>query len=361
MFNEPLDSGKAGLVASYKISDGIGVPLNAIAIAPSFDQVELQLSSALSRNKIYTITVTPITDCVGNEIGNKNTAKTGLAEIAVASDMVINEILFNPTSTGTDFVEIYNRSNKIIDLSQIFIAGRNSSGVIGGKSALSDERSLMFPQDFLVITENTAKVKANYITQNPDAFVEVNMPSFNDDKGNVVILNALDEITDELTYNENWHFKLIEKREGVSLERIDYNAPTQQQDNWHSAATSAGYATPTYKNSQYRINDGVKGVVKLSPEIFSPDNDGQDDFATLDYEFPEAGYVANITIFDANGRKVRSLQRNALCGTKGSFRWDGLGEKNQPLSIGVYIAFTEVFNLKGNVKQFKQAIVLARR
>jgi len=50
-----------------------------------------------------------------------------------------------------------------------------------------------------------------------------------------------------------------------------------------------------------------------------------------------------------------------LCGTQGNFRWDGLGENSQRLAVGVYIVFTEVFNLKGNKKQFKEAIVLARR
>jgi len=109
------------------------------------------------------------------------------------------------------------------------------------------------------------------------------------------------------------------------------------------------------------MNDGVKGDIKLSPEIVSPDNDGQDDFATLEYNFPEPGYVATITIFDAVGRPVRYLQRNALCGTKGSFKWDGLGEKNQSLVIGVYIVYTTIFNLQGKTKQFKIPLVLARR
>ena len=99
----------------------------------------------------------------------------------------------------------------------------------------------------------------------------------------------------------------------------------------------------------------------MSPEIVSPDNDGQNDFATIDYNFPEPGYVASITIFDATGRRVRYLQRNALCGTTGSFRWDGLGEKNQALAIGVYIVYTEVFNLEGKTKKFRNVIVLARR
>ena len=81
----------------------------------------------------------------------------------------------------------------------------------------------------------------------------------------------------------------------------------------------------------------------------------------MEYNFPEPGYVANITIFDGSGRLVRNLQRNALCGTKGNYRWDGLGEKSQQLAIGVYVIFMEVFNLKGNKKQFKNTVVLARR
>jgi len=105
----------------------------------------------------------------------------------------------------------------------------------------------------------------------------------------------------------------------------------------------------------------VQGEITVSPEIVSPDNDGQDDFASIDYRFPEAGYVTNITIFDASGRPVRFLQRNALSGTSGSFRWDGLGERNQQLATGVYVVLTEVFNLSGKKKQFKKTIVVARR
>ena len=162
-------------------------------------------------------------------------------------------------------------------------------------------------------------------------------------------------------YDEKWHFKLIDNREGVALERIDYNAPTQQPDNWHSAATNVGYGTPTYKNSQYKINDEIPGEITVTSEIVSPDNDGQDDFATIEYSFPSPGYVANITIFDAAGRVVRYLQRNALCGIKGIYRWDGLGEKNQKLPVGIYIIYTEVFNLDGKKRQFKNTIVMARR
>lgn len=358
IFDEPLSSSAAA--SNFSISDGIGIS-NTAAAAVTSDRIKLQLAAPLLRNKIYTVTANAVSDCAGNAIGNKKTASVGLREVADSLDIVINEILFNPPTNGTDYVEIFNRSRKVIDLKQTYIANRNSSGVISSITQLCNESYLLFPQDFIVITEDPAVVKALYITQNSDAFVTVgSMPSFSDTEGDVIILNAQGRITDELKYSEKWHFKLIDNREGVALERIDYDAATQLQDNWHSAATSVGYGTPTYKNSQYRIND-VKGEVKVLPEIVSPDNDGQDDFATIEYSFPSAGYVANITIFDATGRPVKMLQRNALCGVKGSFRWDGLGDKSQQLATGIYIIFTEIFNLKGKKKAFKNTIVVARR
>jgi hypothetical protein len=361
-FDEPLDSFKATAVNNYMISDGIGIPQNVIAISPLFDEVNLKLNAQLTQNKTYTITVNAVTDCVGNMIGSKNTAMVGLSSVADSFDVVINEILFNPKPNGVDYVEIYNRSSNIINLKQLYIANRNSTGVISSIMQLSTDDYLLFPRDFMVITENPDIVKSQYITLNQDAFVTVaNMPSFSDANGDVILLNMQGNIIDELQYDASWQFPLIDNPEGVALERIDYNAPTQSQNNWHSAATSAGYGTPTYKNSEYRLDQQLQGEINVSPAIFSPDNDGIDDFATIDYSFPEPGYVANITIFDASGKPVRYLQQNALCGIKGNYHWDGLGDKNQKLPIGIYIIFVEVFNLNGTTKQFKNTIVLARR
>lgn len=370
VMNEPLDSSKAAIVSRYNISDGIGVPQQATPISFLFDKVLLRLNSPLLRNKIYTVSVTGITDCAGNSIGNNNAVKVGLYEKLLMYDVIINEILFNPDPASNDYVEIINRSNKIISLRNVYIANRNTSAVISNITQLSTEDYLLFPKEYMVLTQNAALVKTNYVSNNPDAFIELNMPSFNDDEGNVILLNEQGTVLDEIAYKEDWHFKLITEKEGVSLERINYEDTTtdnvqtlhinEQAANWHSAATNVGYGTPTYKNSQYRIDAGLQGTIAVSPEIISPDNDGKDDFATIDFNFPEAGYVANITIFDGLGRPLRYLQRNALCGVKGFFRWDGLGEKSKALPVGIYIIYSEVFNLQGKTKKFKNVIVLAR-
>ena len=186
------------------------------------------------------------------------------------------------------------------------------------------------------------------------------MPSFNDDAGNVILLNEQGIVIDEVKYSAKWHFALISNEEDVALERINPDAASVQS-NFHSAASSVGYGTPTYKNSQNRIDLEVQGSISITPSIVSPDNDGIDDFATIQYSFPEPGYVANITVFDAAGRPVRYLERNALSGVKGYYRWDGLGEKMQKLPVGIYIIYTEIFNLQGKTKKFKNTIVVARR
>jgi hypothetical protein len=361
-FDEPLDSLSAAAAANYQISNGIGSPLSAICIAPLFNTVQLTLSNALQVGTSYTITATNVTDCKGNSIAAFNQTKAGLSSAVAANDLIINEVLFNPTSDGTDYVEIYNRSNKIINLKNILLANRSSTGVIAGMRPLSVVDLAMFPGEYYVLSADEQIVKRQFTATNLSAFLNISsMPSYPDASGTVVLSDNGGLVIDELAYDEKWHFALINNPEGVSLERIDPNAVTQNKDNWHSAAKDVGYGTPSYQNSQFRLDLQVQGDVTATPEVFSPDNDGNDDFVTISYRFPETGYVMSITVFDASGRPVKALQRNAVCSQQGNFRWDGLNDKFQELPLGPYVIFTEVFNLQGKVKRFKKQVVLARR
>lgn len=361
-FDEPLDSAKAAVAGNYNISDGLGSAQHANVIPPVFDMVQLRATVALAKNKVYSIMARNITDCSGNIIGAYNQAKLGRAAVADTFDLVINEILFNPTPDGADYVELYNRSNAIIDLKDSYIATRSSTGVVSAPKQISPLNRVLFPGEYVVVTDDEQAVKKQYLAKAPLAFAMISsMPSLPDDKGDVLILNTQGKILDELSYDAHWHFKLIDNDEGVALERIDYNKPTQDAANWHSAATSAGYGTPGYQNSQFRQDIAVQASISINPVVFSPDNDGFDDFLTISYQFPDPGYVCNISVFDAAGRPVQYVTRNALCSQQGAFRWDGLGQQNNKLPVGVYVVITEVFNLQGKTKRFKQAVTLARR
>ena len=361
LFDEPLDSASAAAALNYSLSNNISIAY-ALPQAPLFNSVILKLSTPLQKRTTYTLTVNNVKDCKGNAIGVYNKAKAGLAEEALSNDIIINEILFNPRPNAYDYVEVYNRNNKIIDANKLYIANRNSSGVLSSIKKLSETSFYIFPDDYIVVTEDAASLQHEYMVQNPqNVLVLSSLPSFPDDKGIVVITNSQGNVVDEVSYSEKWHFGLINDDEGVALERIDPNDSSQKQSNWHSAASTARYGTPAYKNSQYKQSNGVNATIEVSPKVFSPDNDGHDDIATISYRVTEPGYVANITIFDTNGRLVRYFVKNDLLGLKGSWNWDGLNENGQKLSVGSYIIYTEIFNLQGKKKQFKNTVVLVRR
>ena len=361
VFNEPLDSMSGVSLANYILDGAIGLT-SAETLSPSFSRVELKTTVPLEQNKVYAITVNNVTDCKGNEIGAKNKAKFGLPSDASMNDIIINEILFNPRPNAYDYVEFYNKSNKIIDAAILYVANRNGSGIVSSITRLSDSPIYLFPGEYLIITEDADNLALNYLVQNPDAVLTASsLPSFPDDKGFVIILNQQGDVIDEVNYSDGWHFKLMDNAEGVSLERVDPDGISQNADNWHSAASTAGYGTPGYKNSQFKNQQAISATIEVTPKVFSPDNDGFDDIATIQYKINEPGYVANITIFDVAGRPVRNLVRNGTMALTGYWNWDGLDDKGLKLPVGTYILFTEIFNLQGKKERFKNAIVLARK
>src|SRR4030095_12523233 len=102
----------------------------------------------------------------------------------------------------------------------------------------------------------------------------------------------------------------------------------------------------------------ISATGEVIPKSFSPDNDGRDDVATIQYKTTEPGYIANITIYDANGRPVRNLVKNGTLGLQGNWTWDGLNDKRGKLPVGTYILFTEIFNLNGKKEVFRNVVVL---
>ena len=362
VFNEPLDSLSAAVASSYILEDINSIRvLKAIPVGPIFDQVVLKLSDSLHKRKVYQLSVYNVTDCKGNTVGIVNHAPAGLSAEAADKDIVINEILFNPRPGASDYIELYNRSDKIIDTRSLSISSRNVSGNITNTKKISDQPFFVYPGGYMVVTKDVLSLSKEYFVKEPGYVLLLpSLPSFPDDKGTVVITDAQEKIIDEVSYSDKWHFQLITNTEGVSLERIDPDGPSQDQNNWHSAASTAGYGTPTYKNSQYG-KDKANLMIDVSPGLFSPDNDGNEDFASISFHADQPGYMANIYIFDANGRMVRYLIRNELLGISGHWTWDGLGENGQKLSVGHYIIFTQLFNLEGKKIQFKNVIGLVRR
>ncbi|MBK7649993.1 MAG: hypothetical protein IPJ20_03505 [Flammeovirgaceae bacterium] len=150
---------------------------------------------------------------------------------------------------------------------------------------------------------------------------------------------------------------MLKDDEGVSLERIAFLEPTQNPNNWRSANASVGFATPGYLNSNTRPDTNDGSSVVIVPEIFSPNRPGQD-FAQINFQFDQSGYVANVSIADQQGRVIKRLANNETLGYQGFYRWDGDRDDGSKARIGYYFVWFEIYALDGTVKTYRKRVVI---
>ena len=355
-FNERLDSAQVAEISRYTLEPaGIGIA-NAQVVSPLFEEVLLQLSSPLQERQRYTLTATTIRDCAGNLSTQPMSVTFALPSAPIPGDVVINEVLFNPRPGGVDFVELVNRSDKFIDLQGWQLANSSNDSIANLRVVATSY--VLEPGQYVALTSNPENIKTNYPAAREETFLRMaSLPSYPDAAGSVVVLQPDNRIADRFDYNERMHFNLIDDRNGISLERIRLEGPTTAE-NFHSAATMV-FATPGYRNSQSQAGiAAAQRMFTIDPNVFSPDGDGYEDFTTVSYSTKQTGFVANITIFDAQGREVRKLVRNELLAANGFFRWDGLRQDGTKAAIGYYLFYIELFDLNGQKSVHKERVVV---
>jgi hypothetical protein len=183
-FNESVPAESASNLNAYSIDNGIGSPVGIVLYPPDFKSVKLALPNAISSGIIYSLTIADtLRDCVGNPFNASKSGRFAVPEQVAPNDIVINEILSDPRDNGSDFVEIYNRSNKIIDLSTLILSGQDTvANVLEDAEQIAPEGYLMFPGEYLVLTEDENAVKTEYLTSVPNAFFQMlDFPAFNND------------------------------------------------------------------------------------------------------------------------------------------------------------------------------------
>jgi hypothetical protein len=363
-FSESMDENVLADASNYQLDHGLGQPVSVAPMLPDFSSVMLNLPEALSPGVVYQLVLDPdMTDCAGNPI-DRRTTRVAVPEFAGADDVVINEVLFNPPARGARYVEVYNRSQKVIDLRNHLIASKDTlEGYLITIQEVAQSSFLFFPGDYVVLSANPDAVKKTFMTTNPGGFVRIpGMPRMTNANGVLVFASKSLDIIDMLVYEEDMHLPLLTSYSGVALERVNPDQPTQERSNWHSASRSSGYGTPGFLNSQYSPDRSTgRGSMEVYPEVFSPDGDGQDDLLNIAYAFDEPGMVANVRLFDSRGRLIRLLVSGELLATSGVFTWDGTTDDGLKAPIGIYVIHMEVFGSGGQVMNYRASAVLGGR
>lgn len=363
VFSESLDEGS--LLSLPQAGDfGLGNILAVLPQRPDFSSTLLVLETPMSPGEIYEFTLPSfLTDCAGNPLEGR-TARVAVPLEAQPFDVAINEVLFNPPEGGSRYIEIYNRSGKVLDLQDLCLASKDTTlGFLTQVHEISPESCLFFPGDFAVLTTNPDAVKTSFMTNNPNAFLGVGaLPSMTTSGGVIALAGKSLEEVEVFAFDEDMHFALLTSNKGVALERVNYNMPACDRTNWHSAAQSVGFGTPGYQNSQYHAALSFEeGELVLGSEVFSPDNDGYQDLLCIHYRFEKPGYVASLQIFDSRGRLVRRLVHAELLAAEGVFNWDGTTDAFLKAPIGIYMIQMDVIDLEGHIQRLRKAAVLAAK
>lgn len=328
------------------------------AVSPYNNALDLRFDQALQTGIIYQLTICGnICDCAGLYAQEGQSIQFGLDQLPKYKDLIINEILTNsPNNDDADYIEIYNRSPKIIDLKKVKIG--SGGGDLPEKTTIAVSQGYqLFPQQMVALCKNRKLTEEHYHPLYPQQLLQCDsLPTFPNAEGVVHLTDLALQALDRLQYTEDMHYPMLSSTDGVSLERVHYEGDTQDANNWKSAAANVGFGTPGYLNSQAAEMLSFEDVLRIEPEIFSPNNDGVEDFAEIYCQFQDAENRVTMSIYQRDGQLIKRLAQNEVCGGKVRYLWDGTDENGHLVPPALYVVRMQYWNLSGK-KKSKQAVV----
>lgn len=354
-FDERLDPLLMENPGAYTI-----VPPVSIATAVLQDPltIGLTLAESLEPGIVYNLLPFDAYDCLGNLETVGDTLSFGLTVAPEKGDIIINEILFNPASGGSRFIEIRNVSQKFINLSSIAIGRISSSGNVIYPTGIDET---IGPDQLAVFSPEPSDILFRYQVPQPSRLFESTLPSWDDETDNVSILYN-GEVLDSVTYFSSWHLPVIADQNGVSLERISATGLSPSPSTWHSASSISGYGTPTGTNSQnVNLETASENPFTITNPTFSPNADGYKDFLALNFLSDTGEEIASAWVYDLEGREINQLISNESLGTSGLVQWDGRNNDQQLAEMGIYVIFVQLWDAQGNVREYQETCALVKR
>ena len=322
--------------------------------------IEARLTKPLQAEKTYQLTLSNLTNCRGKINPESQFFVFQLAQKPNYQDLIFNELLFESKDPIPEFVELYNKTDRYINLQNLKLARVNDEGKRNLKTLLS-EPYVLKPNSYLVFTEGKKSLSTAYKIDSQNT-IETNLGGFDNTGSRLLLLDSSDHVLDSLYYQRAWHLSFLKEKSNVSLERIDFEAATQDENNWQSAAQSAGFATPT------RLNSQAKSIISLANSdcfvvdpIFTPDFDGLNDVMIFRYDCQAQNNILTIRIYKLDGTLIKTLVENYSIGVSGFLKWDGTDDRGQVVALGHYILHISVYNSQGSRTEIRKKVVVGKK
>ena len=328
-----------------------GISISDIKIKEDLKSISLRPEPPLTQGQEYHISVLQLQDCLGNQI-RENQTTVVFPFRANENEIFLSEVLFDPRPDGSDFIEVYNASENFLSLKGWVVKNAENQETVASPLIIR-------PRSYKVLTEDKASLTRLYPGSVAENIEQVSaLPGLSNTEGSIALYDE-NLLLDSMHYEASFHNTLLEDVEGVSLERLSFADPNDA-DNWTSAASIVGFATPGYANSQgLLLSKHLSNPLQIEPKVFVPGLGGNS-FTTINYNVETAGFFANIYMYDQNGRRVRTLAEGISLATNGFVRWDGITDLGGTARMGYYLIIFEIYDGKGKTEVFKETVVVGR-
>lgn len=335
--------------------------------------------SGLSTNEHIEVSITDLADVVGNV---NSSASGQISQKITPGSVVINEILYDPLSDDednlpdqTEYIELYNTQDYAISLEEIFLNDApDEDNEVNRLDPVSSEFKWIQPNGyFLIYAEDqtfdfSESQLAEYFgmeSQSGQFTMQIDRSSLSlSASGDAIFISdSSGNAIDSVFYDESWQNPNRVSVDGVALEKINPAGPSNDESNWSSSTEVSG-GTPAQQNSIFQEPGSApdNSGITFTPNPFSPDDDGFEDFLSINYTLDEADYLLRVRIYDRYGREVRELADGKPAGFSGSLIWDGLTDSGNKNRVGIYIVLFEAYNsAAGRDRTFKETVVIARK
>jgi len=322
------------------------------------------------------IEIEGVADGVGNVLMDTSIP---LAYRPEENDLVVNEILFDPRADDFDqrpnqveYVELLSRADHPLSLRGITMTDRPTEQGVADTLQVG-RRTALLPDGYGVVAAAPAGRRSPDSTQIAVAFPQAPLATDSvaflpidaqrlglGNDGDLVRLHRADGTTvAEVAYSPDWHAAGLEETKGTSLERISESGNADAPDNWTSSTAPSG-GTPGRKNavSLAPPKEASETGLHIQPSPFSVERDGA---TRIRYTLADQPNLVRARIFDARGRKVRTLEDARLVGRSGELVWNGRDDAGNRVRVGVYVVLFEAVRANDEtIARYKRPVVVAR-
>lgn len=253
-FDEPLEEALTQTHLVWSVNDAA----LAGTIAVEGSSLRINLEEDLEDDQWYSISVRGATDLSGNSsLEETEEIYVLIGKIASPGKLIFTELMADPSPTAglpedTEWLELHNRSSDFLQLAGLQIKD-------GGGAISTLPSGILPPGGYLAICESSLEAKLK--TAENRVIGVSNFPSLTNSGEQIQLLNAQEELLDQVEYFDIWHRDASKREGGWSLERIHLTLDCLGSQNWASCRMLPG-GTPGRSNSIH-----ADSILRNKPEL----------------------------------------------------------------------------------------------